>query len=92
MGGNIVEYLSIPKPRESFLVITLKCSLIHSNIRSKNIFSEIYKKRKMTYMSFTKDRFSFFFGISPSLQTKAFFRSHFFGYTSGGTIMETRSH
>ena len=55
----------------------------------KEIFSEEYKKRKMTYMSFTKDRFLEFLLFC---RQKPFVRSHFFSYTSGGTIMETRLH
>ena len=66
--------------------------IIHSNIRSKKIFSEVYKKRKMTYiyMSVIKDRFLEFL-LFCSL--KPFFISLFFIiYTSGGTNMEIRLH
>ena len=76
------------KKNQSFNVITT----IHIAILYYfNFFTNFnfYKMRKMTYMSFTKDHslnFSFF------CRRKPFFRSHFFGYTSGGTIMKTRLH
>ena len=48
-----------------------KCDTVsHFFRRITEIFSEVYKKRKMTYMSFTKDRFlDFSFFADKSLYT-----------------------